>query len=380
MVVIIADDLSGAAELAGVARGAGLRAEVQTRFDPATPADVVAVDTDSRTMAEGDAVARVREVTERVMAARPDWIYKKTDSVLRGHVAAECRTVAEVAGLSRVLLVPANPNRRRIIRHGRYEVEGVPLDRSPFAADPQWPARTADVERLLRSEGGTVRALRHDEPLPGRGIGIPDVWEAAQLRDRAREVDGSVLAAGASEFFTMLLRRAPVAARPIPEMTARSELTLFVCGSHAAWSGGRLRECQRHAVPFVPMPRRVFADDHAADEIVDWASLASDALAVTGSAMLSVGGEKIPGLPGGLLEGRLADAARRVLGRVTVGHLLLEGGATAAAVLRECGWNRLRVGREVAPGLAWMEVVDAPAPLLLIKPGSYPWPAAVWGR
>ena len=41
MIVVIADDLSGATELAAVAHAHGLSAEVQTQFDPATNARVV---------------------------------------------------------------------------------------------------------------------------------------------------------------------------------------------------------------------------------------------------------------------------------------------------------------------------------------------------
>ena len=378
MIIIIADDLSGAAELAGVARGVGLTAEVHTEFDPASTAEVVAIDTDTRALDEAAAVAKVKAVAARVVAARPAWIYKKTDSVLRGHVLAECRAIAEVAGKTRVLLLPANPGRQRVIRDGRYLIAGTPLDHGPFARDPQWPARTAEVVKLLAAEPDEACSLRVNASAPGKGVVIPDVWEPLHLRDRAREVDDCTLAAGAMEFFSALLHRAPIRSSSPPELSARAEATVFACGSHAAWSGSRLRECQAHGVPIVAMPRRVFADDFAVAELDQWAAEAVDALAIDGRVMLAIGGEKITGMPPGKLESRLAEAVRRVFHRATIGHLLLEGGATAAAVFRACGWSRLRVGDEVAPGLARLEVLGRPAPLLLIKPGSYPWPEGVW--
>jgi uncharacterized protein YgbK (DUF1537 family) len=378
MIAILADDLSGAAELAALAASAGLSSEVQTAFDPSTDADVVAVDTDSRAVDETEAVARVRQTAAQVVSAGPDWIYKKTDSVLRGHVAAECEAVAAVAGKSRILLVPANPARRRTLREGVYRVDGVPLDQGPFADDPQWPARNAGILRLLAGASCAVHSLREHEPARPDGLNVPDIWQPSQLRQRAGEMNDQTLAAGAAEFFQALLpperKRPPLT--PVPD--ALSPLTLIVCGSHAAWAGSRLRECQQRAIPIVPMPRRLFAEDHSDREIDAWAVELEDAMAINGSAMIAVGGEKIAGLAPGVLERRLAEAVRRVLQRVVVGHLLLEGGATAAAVLHRCEWHRLRVGPEVAPGLAWLDVIGAPAPRLLVKPGSYAWPDAAW--
>jgi len=106
---VIADDLSGAAELAGAAAGMGFSAEVHTHFDASSGADVIAVDADSRGMASFEARRVVGEITEKVLRAAPKWIYKKTDSVLRGNVRIEIERIASVAGLSGAMLMPANP-------------------------------------------------------------------------------------------------------------------------------------------------------------------------------------------------------------------------------------------------------------------------------
>jgi len=83
-IAVIADDLSGAAEVAGIAFSRGLSAEVQRQFEPATDAQFVAVDTDSRHVPRAEAADRVRQIAEQVVASRPDWIFKKVDSLLRG--------------------------------------------------------------------------------------------------------------------------------------------------------------------------------------------------------------------------------------------------------------------------------------------------------
>ena len=65
MIVVIADDLSGAAELAGAALRHGLSAEVQTVFFPDTNADVVCVDTDSRLLPPAEAARKVAAITPK---------------------------------------------------------------------------------------------------------------------------------------------------------------------------------------------------------------------------------------------------------------------------------------------------------------------------
>ena len=202
VIVVMADDISGAAELAGVAFERGLSAEVQTRFDPASIADVVALDTDSRLAPPAVAARRVGEMARHVAAANPSLIYKKVDSVLRGTIVAEIDAILESTGRTQSLLVPANPSRGRLIKLGNYFVEGVPLAETGFANDPTHPAWTSNVLELLGpSEAGGTTSVRSKGAIFDRGITIPDVGSAADLKRRAEEVNENVLPAGGAEFF-----------------------------------------------------------------------------------------------------------------------------------------------------------------------------------
>jgi len=44
------------------------------------------------------------------------------------------------------------------------------------------------------------------------------------------------------------------------------------------------------------------------------------------------------------------------------------------ALVQELGWPRLLVEREFAPGVVGLRPTDQAGPLVVIKPGSYPWP------
>jgi uncharacterized protein YgbK (DUF1537 family) len=197
MIVVLADDLSGAAELAGIAVQRGLSAEVQTRFNADANAKVICVDTDSRMSSPVLAAARVALITREVAAARPDWIFKKCDSVLRGPVLAESRAMAEACGADSLVLIPANPSRGRTIRGGQYFIGAQPLHETHFAHDLIHPRLTSDVATLL---GGDLANVR-----------VPDVQSRAGVIEEARKLDPTALPVGAADFFTALLElRAPV--------------------------------------------------------------------------------------------------------------------------------------------------------------------------
>ena len=127
---------SGAAELAGAALRYGLTAEVTTQPGEPCAADVCCLDADTRRLPIDEAAAKTSQFAAALLAARPKLIFKKTDSLLRGHVAAEIDAILRQTGQPRALLCPANPGRGRIVRAGRYYVEDVPLDQTGSRSRP----------------------------------------------------------------------------------------------------------------------------------------------------------------------------------------------------------------------------------------------------
>src|ERR1035437_9740514 len=109
MIGVIADDLTGAAELGAIGLRHGLRAEIIRSGKPGGSADLVCVDTDSRACAPAEAAKRAATAAKLLRAAGAKWIYKKVDSVLRGPVTAQVEAVLKQLNLGRALLLPANP-------------------------------------------------------------------------------------------------------------------------------------------------------------------------------------------------------------------------------------------------------------------------------
>ncbi|MDX1944144.1 MAG: four-carbon acid sugar kinase family protein [Pirellulaceae bacterium] len=350
-IVVLADDLSGAAELAGIAVARGYSAEVQRGFLPGSMAEVIAIDTDSRSLAVDSAAARVAEVTREVLAIAPAWIYKKVDSVLRGNVRAEIEAILHATGQPRAMLIPANPSRGRTIVGGRYLVGGVPLSATSFAADPEFPRRSALIADML--EGSTSAPSQID---------VPDVRASSDVSHFAANLPPDTLAAGAADFFAALLaERSHEQASPSPIRAPAIHLpAVLVCGSRQAWNE-RKRQCLAMEIPYFEVGDRPRSEAIAIDRGVLALGIAEDAA----------------GTPADLLA-KLASEVLKVV-KPSLATLLAEGGATAEALAHRLGWQRLTVVGPLAEGVGALRPLDHPfAPLFVIKPGSYAWPPAVW--
>lgn len=141
-VVALADDLSGAAETARALGG-----PVRLSLDAADVAEITAtqdlvVDLDTRRLPPAEAADAVRTALRAAQAGPPRLLYKKVDSQLRGHLAAEAAAYAE--GAEAVVIAPALPAAGRTVTGGVVHVKGVPLHHTDG-----WRAERAPAPRSL---------------------------------------------------------------------------------------------------------------------------------------------------------------------------------------------------------------------------------------
>ena len=133
--LVLADDLTGAADAAVALAGPALDAQVFLDFAAAVHAtvQVVSVDLNTRAMAQADAAATVARATAAWVDSGRQ-VFKKIDSTLRGHIGAElaalCRGFRAVDGQTLVtpllcIVAPAHPALGRTVEGGRLSVHGV---------------------------------------------------------------------------------------------------------------------------------------------------------------------------------------------------------------------------------------------------------------
>ena len=298
---IIGDDLTGTLDAAApfAARGA----KVQVALNPAAlrealaeAPEVVAVSTDSREIAPGDAQAAVRVAVAALPPGTP--VFKKIDSRLKGNVAAELSAL----DFRRMLVAPAIPDFGRIVTNGALRGFGVD---SPI-----------DVAALLGPRGA--------------GAEIPDTPDAAAMAAALAGTQADLLvgARGLAEALAARLLPAP----PKPVAGLPGPRALFVVGSRDPITMPQVQALRRIGVALSEAPNGRVEPAPDADLLV--------VQAVPGT----------PPLPPAEVARRLAEG---VAPGLTGGRqlLLLTGGATAAAVLDRLGLACLHLLGECLPGL-----------------------------
>ena len=371
MIAVIADDLTGAAEIAGIALGFGLQVRLfMGESSPVSDSDVLIVSTDSRSMRLPDALQATRQALGSIKRLQPTIIFKKTDSILRGHVGPELAMQSRMTGLHRILLLPANPSLGRTIRKGVYLVNGIPLSETVFAQDPEFPAHSSDVTQ--RVVGMDVMSAAHASGIPEQGAVIGDITSEDDLDQWAGLVWDDVMSAGGGDFFSAILRRKyKPAAAPLP-----TPLYPFIFIQGTSFGGAE------HPVRMAAMRygRALLIDpgmDIGSDDYRQW---------LYEGVRLKRSGEYL--FIGFDLE-RLGDDINPAQMRILMGkcvadlcsfempaEIFLEGGSSAQAILDAMGIRGCRPTEVWSRGVVRLQ---SDRVSVTVKPGSYPLPKTVIG-
>ena len=366
MLGIQADDLTGACDTGAPFAARGLETLVIVSDGdgpPALPRETPAVlvlDTESRTATGEEARARARAVGSALKAGPPRILYKKVDSTLRGHVAAELDGMLDGSGLAVALLAPAFPAQRRTVADGCLRVDGRPAGETAVARDPAFPRTGASVLGLLAAGGvapvtavplATVRCGQDEvgrrlHRFAGTGGAC---WPPMPRRtpisrsSRAPGLEGPVLLAGSAGLAVALAARLSVAEpteREAPPIRLRRPVLVVAGSAHPATREQIGRLGRREDLDVLAPPASDGADDPARRRAT---------------------------------AARLAAAARARIERWRPGTLLLTGGETAIAVLKALGAGGLRLAGEIEPGVALGALVGGPFDglVLVTKAGGF---------
>jgi len=153
---IIADDLTGANDAGVQFSKQGLRTVVVWDLSFVTrvvvDADVMVIDTESRTASKEEAYSKVKEATRALVEAGFDLLFKKMDSTLRGNIGAELDGVCDAFGKLIFLVAPAFPGNRRTTLGGQQLLDGVPLEHAGVARDSLSPVKQSHVVDLIQTQ------------------------------------------------------------------------------------------------------------------------------------------------------------------------------------------------------------------------------------
>jgi uncharacterized protein YgbK (DUF1537 family) len=388
-ILIIADDLSGAADCAIGFASAGHRTVVT--LDPSSEvpdADVIAADTDTRRLSPADAATRTAAAYDKLRAPGRR-LYKKIDSTLRGNWAAEVAALQPLAGMA--IVAPAFPATGRTLRGGRVFVHGEPLETTDT-----WKLenldRPADVDALLAAAGLStalleVDALRGDPLQLARRIAasnaqalIVDAETDRDLLTLARvtsQMDEALFWVGSGGLAREIATLADLFATHVSpgEMVIEHEAPILILvGSLSAVSE---RQCamlrERGSVGELVVPPQLLREGAVHPEWLTWQARIGDTLAARTDLLLRIGRDAaFNPAEGAHLSTALAALVEPHFAKT--GALIATGGETARAMLSAAGIGSLQLLKEIEAGVAVGRPLDAGRvhrPGIVTKAGAF---------
>jgi len=187
-ILIIADDLSGAADCGMACAGSGLHTLVMLGNSVnAVDADVLSVDADTRGLDPKRAVWETAMLMRRYMSRREQVVFKKLDSTLRGNVGAELAAVltTQRGAMTQqehivAVLAPAFPANGRTTKQGKQLLNGKPLEEMEI-----WRRNgiqgSSYIPTMLESAGYRDILTADSAEAAYRILGIKDASHAAKV-------------------------------------------------------------------------------------------------------------------------------------------------------------------------------------------------------
>ncbi|WP_209559521.1 3-oxo-tetronate kinase [Frigoribacterium sp. PvP032] len=411
----VADDFTGATDLAAALHSRGLRAAVVIGDRPVPDEQVAGLDAvvvalKSRTAPVEEAVAASLGAADRLLGWGADRFYVKYcstfDSTDEGNIGPVLDALRERLDTDRSVVVPAFPANGRTVRDGSLWVGDDLLEHSSMRHHPLTPMTRSRLRDLLApqtpatvTEVGldVVRrgadALRDALDAAPAGYLVVDAVEDDDLRTIAQATATHRLVSGGAGLALGLEPVEASASSPSADADADaafpsfSRRRLVVCGSASTTTQAQVAAAVAAGHP----TRKVDIAQALADPEAETASLAEWVRGLDDASVpvvYSVGqpsdvvpaAEAVPAGGAGAAVSA-ADAVETVLSSLvldlvadgTVDQVVVAGGETSGAVVGSLGIGLLTIGPLLAPGVCWSaaRTDDGREVALVLKSGNF---------
>jgi uncharacterized protein YgbK (DUF1537 family) len=406
----IADDYTGASDLANVLTRNGLRT-VQTVGipDPALQlpdVDAVVVSLKIRSVAAESAMAAARKADRWLRANGAIHVLYKIcstfDSTDAGNIGPVTQALAEDAGAGIVIVTPAFPATGRTVYRGHLFVDDQLLSESPLKDHPLNPMRDANLVRVLgRQSQRLVGLIDFDTISRGRaavterlsalaaagwGMAIVDALTDADLETIGAVALAAPVSTGASGV-GLGLARALVASGRVSAANLDKTDSVPVGGPVAIVAGScsnatleQIAVAERTIPVYRLDPAALLAPDHSSEirRALEWAMnlldrgpvliAASSPPDIVAALQARYGreasGHAIESATSAIAEGLAARGVRR---------LILAGGETSGAAIDRLQIPAFLIEQEIAPGVPVMTTVGGTRPRMrfALKSGNF---------
>ena len=224
--LIIADDFTGALDTGVQFASLGAAAKVITDphydLNSASGLDVLIFDSETRHLTPDSAYEVVYEFVKRSRDSDFDYIYKKTDSGLRGNIGSELAACLDSLGLESMAFIPAFPAMKRVTKKGIHYIDGVPVAQSMFAKDPFEPVKESDVNKIIALQTNKTGIKVYDSETDS---------DMLMIAETLRESGGLRLTAGCAGFAGVLAKVLGFESGKKITVPQMPEKFFMVCGS-----------------------------------------------------------------------------------------------------------------------------------------------------
>lgn len=380
MITVVADDLTGAAEIAGICLRYGIDVAFGIDAIPEKEATVNIVVTDSRSMTEDKAYETHFHLAEDIISKTKNIIFKKCDSVLRGHVLTELLALMDTGSKDRILLQPSNPEGRRCIKNASYFINDLLIENTGFATDPDFPSTTSSVKSLIfnrSSKKGSIEVFTGIiKEINSKGIFIPDCNSVEDLSKCINLYHKDLIVGGSAAFFEQFLIKMKLATSKVIQKEHRfTNNYLLLSGSTHPKSIQFSKNIEKTHCRLIVFPESLLEDKLNKTVLNDFIIKISGVYNDNKKVVLRVSNDMIQLKNSALnLKTRMSLVAKKLIETSSINEIFIEGGATAYDLLDELHWKSFTPIAELASGVVRMQYDNDTKKHITIKPGSYEWP------
>jgi uncharacterized protein YgbK (DUF1537 family) len=381
-IFVLADDLTGASEIGGIAFQFGLTVKILFNTERLADhkEDVIIIDSNSRNLKPEEAFQRITGLLSNISFSEFNFIYKKVDSVLRGPVSSELEAFTKILNYHSTLLIPANPSKKRIIRSGNYFIDEIPLHHTGFRFDPHFPRLSNNIREIITDSKGNIFTSVDDVHSSHNKIVIPDISTVDEIKNIAANLsEKEVLYGGGADFFREILSEK----LKLTEILHYSKIELnsrtqFIIGSHSIGSRKTVNILGKNGYAVFRLPKACIEHN---GKFETWMHGILEAqqneipVVITGPAKRLEEPVEID-----KTGERIVEAAMALIQNLPAGsQVMMEGGETASSFFREMKWDTLLFSDVHGPGIVAL-INQAGTLKVVTKPGSYPWPETLFDQ
>lgn len=399
----IADDFTGAADLAGYLVKQGFRT-IQLNGVPAEEPDLNEVDAvvialKSRTNPPDEAIAQSLEALNRLKTWGCHQFYFKYcstfDSTEKGNIGPVMDALLDALGEDFTIACPALPVNGRSLYQGHLFVNGVLLNESGMQDHPLTPMSDPNLVRFLgvqvRGKVGLVpfevvergsQAIRKAfRKLKAEGVryAIVDALTNRHLRHIGHAVKNIKLITGGSGLSMCLIDNfEPEGAqnRSADQMPEIPGNVAMLSGSCSTMTREQVARAKEKFPSFYLDPIQLVKNPGFLEDAIQWAleQVKQDSVLIytTSSPEKVKDLQELLGVEkaGDLVEKSLKKIAKSLAG-AGIRKFVIAGGETSGSIVKELHVTSMRIGPEIAPGVPWT-VTPGKEPLALaLKSGNF---------